>query len=256
MADVVGATAGRSGPRRRLVGMLVALGILVVLAVAVVVADVALRGYAEGRVREELTHNLPSNVSGDVDVRIDGFSFLQQYLAGRLDRVVVTAPKLAVDGVPVSAELVASGVPTDLGAPVDSLKATLTLSESAVNSLIEVPGAAGLRLEDGAVGYDGSASFLGLSVDYLVTARVSSTADSVVLTPETASLSSGSTVVDVSGALNAVLDRPIPVCVAEYLPRGIELAAVTVAPGTATVRLSAQEFTPDEASLRTLGGCS
>jgi hypothetical protein len=222
----------------------------------VAVADAALRGYAEGRVRDELAQSLPANVSGDVEVRIDGFSFLQQYLAGRFDHVVVTAPSLAVDGVPVSAEVVASGVPTDLGKPVDSLRAKLTLSESAVNSLIEVPGAAELRLEDGSVGYDGSASFLGFSVQYLVTAGVTSTADSVVLTPETASLSSGSAVVDASGALKAVLDKPIPVCVAEYLPRGIELAAIAVAPGTATVQLSAQDFTLDEASLGAVGACS
>lgn len=256
MTAATSLAAGERRPLRRLVRVVVVLGILLVLIVGVVVADVVLRGYAEGRARDELAQNLPRSVSGDVDVRINGFSFLQQYLVGSFDHVVVTAPSLTVDGVPVSAQVVASGVPTDLGKPVDSLRATLTLSESAVNSLIEVPGAAELRLEDGSVGYDGSASFLGLSVDYLVTAGVTSTADSIVLTPETASLSSGSTVVDVSGALNAVLDKPIPVCVAEYLPRGIELGAVTVAPGTATVQLSARDFTLDEASLETAGACS
>lgn len=249
-------TAVRTGPRRRRrVIVVVALVAIVVVAAAVVVADIALRSYAEDRATAEISSSLPESVSGDVDVTIGGFSFLQQYLSGSFDRVDLDGPALTVDGVPIEAHVVARGVPTDLAKPVDELTAELTLSENAVNSVIEVPGSALLTLGDQTVGYDGSLSFLGLELGYLVTAGVSVTADSVVLSPQTARLSAGSAVVDASDALNAVLDDRIPLCVADYLPRGVELTGLDVVPGSVTVKLGASDFALDEAGLRTTGSC-
>ncbi len=241
--------------RRRSSGVVIAVIVAVVVAVLVVVADVALRAYAENRATAEITSSLPDTVRGDVDVKISGFSFLQQYLSGTFDRVTLDAPDLMVDGIPVDARVVATGVPTDFAKPVDALSAELTLSEDAVNSVVEVPGAASLALENQAIGYDGSISFLGLSLDYSVTAAVSVTADSVVLSPQTATLTAGTTVLDASDALNAVLDESIPLCVASYLPSGVQLHHVSVVPGSATVTLDASDFTLDEASLRSVGTC-
>jgi hypothetical protein len=245
----------RPRPRRRWAGVIVALVVVVVLAVVVVVADIALRAYAENQAAAEISSSLPDTVDGEVDVTIGGFSFLQQYLSGGFDRVTLDAPELSVDGVPVDADVIATGVPVDLTKPVDSLTATVSLSEDAVNRVIDVPGAATLTLDDQAVGYDGSISFLGVSLDYLVTAAVSVTADSVVLNPQTATLTAGSAVVDASDALDAILDEPIPVCVANHLPQGVELTGLTIAPGTATVALRASDLIIDERSLRAVGVC-
>ncbi|WP_156351852.1 MULTISPECIES: LmeA family phospholipid-binding protein [unclassified Agreia] len=242
-------------PRRRTRGIVVLLATVVVLAVVVVVADIALRAYAEDRARAEISSSLPDTVDGKVDVEIGGFSFLQQYLSGTFDRVTLDAPALSVDGVPVTAHVEAEGVPTDLSKPVGAVSARLSLSEDAVNSVIQVPGAAALTLGDQSVGYDGSISVLGLTLEYLVTAGVSVTADSVVLTPETASLTAGSTVIDASSAVNAVLDTSIPLCIADRLPQGVTLTSLTVVPGSATVALSAADFTLDETSLRSMGTC-
>lgn len=229
--------------------------VVVVLAVGVVVADVSLRAYAQNRAASEIAASLPDTVDGDIDVTIDGFSFLQQYLSGTFDRVELDAPALTVSGVPVDAHVVATGVPTDLSKTVGTASATLTLNQDAVNSVVEVPGSATLTLDDQAVGYDGTISFLGLSIDYLVTASVSVTPDSVVLTPQKATLTAGSAVVDASDALDAVLDEKIPLCVARYLPQGVELADLTIEPGQATVVLRASDLSIDETSLSTLGVC-
>lgn len=242
-------------PRRRGRGIVIALVILVVLAAVVVVADVLLRSYAEDRAAAEISSSLPDTVEGGIHVEIGGFSFLQQYLSGSFDRVTLDAPGLSVDGVPVEAHVVAAGVPTDLTDPVDTVSATLTLDQDAVNSVIEVPGSATLTLGEQSVGYDGSISFLGIDLDYLVTAAVSVSVDSVVLSPRSATLTSGSTVFDASGALDAVLDESIPLCVANYLPRGVELTKLAVVPGSATVTLGAAGLVLDEAGLRTVGTC-
>lgn len=241
--------------RRRGLGVVIALIVVGVLAVGVVVADVSLRVYAEDRAASEIAASLPDTVEGDIDVSIGGFSFLQQYLSGTFDRVTLDAPALTVSGVPVDAHVVATGVPADLSKPIGTASATLTLGQDAVNSIVEVPGAATLTLDDQAVRYDGAISFLGLSIDYLVTASVSVTPDSVVLTPQKATLTAGSTVVDASDALDAILDQPIPLCVASYLPQGVELADLTISPGRATVVLRASDLSIDETSLRTLGVC-
>ncbi|SMG35788.1 LmeA family phospholipid-binding protein [Agreia pratensis] len=244
-----------AAPRRRRRGIVVVLTVVLLLAVVVVIADFGLRAYAEDRAKAEISSSLPDTVDGNIDVTIGGFSFLQQYLSGTLDQVTIDAPQLSVDGVPVEAHVVATAVPTDLSQPVGAISARLSLSEDAVNSVIQVPGAATLTLDNQAVGYDGSISVLGLRLQYLVTAGVSVTADSVVLTPETAKLTAGSTVVDASSALNAILDESIPLCVADRLPRGVELTSLSVTPGSATVALDASDFTIDETSLRTMGTC-
>jgi hypothetical protein len=248
--------AGRQGRRHRgRNGVVIALVILIVLAVLVVVADILLRSYAEDRAAAEIGSSLPDTVEGGIDVEIGGFSFLEQYLSGTFDRVTLDAPELFVDGVPVEAHVVATGVPSDLAAPVDAVTATLTLDENAVNSVIEIPGSATLTLGEQSVGYDGSISFLGLDLDYLVTAAVSVSADSVVLSPRDATLTSGSSVVDASDVLGAVLDESIPLCVANYLPQGVELTKLAVEPGSATVTLGASGLVIDEAGLRTVGTC-
>ena len=255
MGESTNSTESVPRRRRRGIGVVIALVVVVVLAVGVVVADVSLRAYAEDRAASEIAASLPDTVDGDIGVSIDGFSFLQQYLSGTFERVTLDAPALTVSGVPVDAHVVATGVPADLSKPVGTALATLTLSQDAVNSVIEVPGAATLTLDDEAVGYDGTISFLGLTIDYLVTASVSVTPDSIVLTPQKATVTAGSAVVDASGALDAVLDEPIPVCVASYLPQGVELADLTISPGQATVVLRASDLSIDETSLRTLGVC-
>jgi hypothetical protein len=255
----MGESTSLTGPgrrrRRHTVGIVVALVVVVVLVVGVVIADGALRAYAQDRATAEIESSLPDTVDGDIDVRIGGFSFLQQYLSGSFDRVTIDGPALTAAGVPVDARVVARGVPTDLTRPVDSLLATLTLDQDAVNSVMEVPGAATLTLDDQAVGYDGSLTFLGLSLDYRVAAAVSVTADSVVLAPQKATLTAGSAVVDASEALDAVLDESIPICVANHLPQGVELADLRIADQTATVTLQASRFTIDSSSLGTLGVC-
>jgi hypothetical protein len=249
---------GVTGParrRRRGRGIVIALVVVIVLAGAVVVADILLRSYAERRAAAEISSSLADTVEGGIDVEIGGFSFLAQYLSGTFERVTLDAPDLSVDGVPVEAHVVADGVPSDLTTPVDTVSATLTLDQDAVNRVVEVPGSARLTLGDQSVGYDGSISFLGFDLDYLVTAAVSVSDDSVVLSPRAATLTSGSTVFDASGALDAVLDESIPLCVANYLPQGVELKKLQVAPGSATVTLGAAGLLLDEAGLRTVGTC-
>ncbi|MFF2052476.1 DUF2993 domain-containing protein [Leifsonia sp. NPDC058194] len=232
---------------------------LVVLAVLLVVADVAVRAYAEQRVSSEIEKNLPPEVSGDVQVHIGGVSVLQQYLSGTFQRVELDAPKLTANGAPLSASIVATGVPADFSKPIADATGTLSISQASLNKLVTIPGATGdITLGDGVIGYKGSIDLLGLPVGYSVTATPKAAGDTVLLQPDKASLDTGSGAdVNLTRLFQALTDRgPFPVCAAQYLPDGVQVSDIAVTPGHATVTLTASDFVMNEKFLRSKGSCS
>ncbi|MGW4927759.1 LmeA family phospholipid-binding protein [Agromyces sp. NPDC004153] len=252
--------AAGAPPRRRnraaraWITVLVILGVLVALAV---VADLVVRNVAEQRVAEQLEQNLPAGVEGDVQVRLGGFSVIAQYLSGSMEQVDLSAPELTVNGVPIAVHVEAQDVPPGLDAPVGRATATIQVTEAAVNTLIEVPGVQGdVVLGDGAVAYSDSVRVLGIPIDYTVTARPTAAGDTVFLEPTGVEVGAGGGAIDVSGLVDRLMgDDPIPVCVAEYLPEGVEVQQLTVEPGSATVTLGATGISLDEQSLATRGSC-
>lgn len=247
-------TARRFSRRSKVIAIVAA--VVLLLAVIVVVLDVGLRAYAEGQVRQKIDESLPANVAGDVAVSIGGGSFLLQYVAGSFDEVTLTSDDLSVDGVPVAATVVANGVPTDSAKPVAHVSATLDLSQQAVNSFVSIPGSDEVVLGDGTVGYSGSFDIFGLELGYDVTASAAPSGPDVLLTPNGANLRAGSANVDVSGALKAVVAKPVPICVAKYIPQGVQLTAITPTAGHVQVTAEAANLllTPD--ALRTTGACN
>jgi hypothetical protein len=244
---------------RRVRALLWTLAALAAVAVLLVVADVAVRAYAEQRVASEIEKKLPSNISGDVHAHIGGVSVLQQYLSGTFEKVELDAPTLTVDGAPISATVVATGVPADFSRPVADATGTLSISQASLNTLVTIPGATGdFTLGDGVIGYDGSIDLLGLPVGYSVTAKPEAAGDTVLLHPDKASLSTGSGAdVNLTRLLQALTDRgPFPVCAAQYLPAGVEVSDIAVTPGHATVTLTASDFVLGEKFLQSKGSCS
>ncbi|MEV1130810.1 DUF2993 domain-containing protein [Agromyces sp. NPDC049794] len=231
--------------------------LVVVLAALLVVADIVVRNIAEARFGEQIRANLPEGVDGEVDVTIGGLSVIAQYLSGTMDRVELSAPALNVNGAPVAVDVVGEGVPVDLAAPVARIAGTITADDASLNRLVAVAGVeGGFTLGDGVVGYAGTLELLGLAVDYSVTARPTAAGDSVLLQPEGADVGAGGDAVDVSGLVDRLLgDDPLTVCVAEYLPDGVDVHDLVVTPGAVTVELRAQDLMLDEASLARTGTC-
>lgn len=231
--------------------------IVVALVALVVVADVILRNVAEARFAEEIEANLPDGVEGDVAVTIGGLSVIAQYLSGSMQHVELSAPELIVEGVPIAVDVVGRGVPVDLASPVEHLTATLEADEAAVNHLVDVQGIAGeLAFGDGTVGYTDSVRLLGFPIEFTVTARPTAAGDTVLLEPVGVDVAAGGGSIDVSGIVDRLLgDDPLPVCVAERLPAGVEVQQLTVEPTGATVILEASGLRLDEASLATTGTC-
>ena len=249
---------GAARPKRRAArGWITAIAIVVVIAALLVVAYVVARGIAERRFGEQIRMNLPEGVDGQVDVSIGGLSVIAQYLMGTMERVELSAPELEVNGTPVAVDVVGEGVPVDLASPVTAITGTISADEDAVNQLVSVPGVNGaFTLGEGTVGYAGTIEVLGFSLDYSATASPTAAGDTVLLVPEGVELESGVGVVDVSVAVERLLgDSPIAVCVAQYLPEGVEVGSIEIAGGVATVELEARGITLDEQSLARTGTC-
>jgi hypothetical protein len=246
--------------KRRGISVLVIASLTVLaLVAAFFIADAMLRRYAENRVQDEIAGNLPDSVSGDVTVSIKGISVIAQYLAGNFDRVDLDAPALTVNGAAASVHLVATDVPTERTKPVGAVHGTIDLGEKSLNTLLaasDVPGTPELRLGDGEVSYDGEVSVFGLPIGYQATATPEPAGDSIVFTPKAAKVTSGAGSIDVSGIVQRVLDgAPLEVCVATYLPDGVELSGVDVTPDRARMTLDADDLRLDQASLSTVGTC-
>lgn len=249
-----------SGPRRGArsgrVFFIVA-AIVVALAALCIVAEIVVRDIAEQRVAEEIERGLPEGVEGDVDVTFGGISVIAQYLSGTMQEVSISAPEVTVLGSPIAVDVVASDVPVEQGAEIGRVDATLAASEDTVNRFVElqdIPG--GVSLGDGTVGYDGTLELLGLPIDYSVTAEPEAAGDTVLLRPAGVEVAAGGGAIDVSNLVDRLLGgEPYPVCVAEYLPEGVEVNDVTVSPGELSVGIEASgvAYSPD--TLETRGTC-
>jgi len=254
----------RRHPVRRLLVTVLAVLALVGIFLAV---DAGLRGYAQDRIAKEIDAGLPDGVTGDVRVAIGGTSVIFQYLTGSFERVELTAPALTVNDVPASVSIVATGVPTDTSKAIGHVDGTIDLDQATLTALLQTslaqadaaPAARDAAIELGSdeITYTGQLSLLGLSVGYQATATPSVSGDSLVLTPTDAQVTSGAGSLDVSGLVDLALgNQPFNLCVAGYLPQGVNLSGVETTPERARITLESSTLTLNEQSLTTLGTCS
>lgn len=240
--------------RRSVAITLIVFGVVVVA--GGVIADNSARAFAENLIATGVKTSLPSEVAGDVNVSVGGLSFISQYLSGKLDEVTITSRDLQLSGVPVTASILAKGVPTDLGQPVDAIDATVTLSEAAVNAAA-VPGAGSLTLLDGSVGYAGTLNVLGVSLNYMVRAAAAPSPGNVImLTPQEVTLAPEGGSLDLTGVLAGVKDTTVPLCLASYLPKSLTISGVAVTAGAADIVISGRNIVLSPAILSTRGTCS
>jgi hypothetical protein len=248
-------------PRRRMSGgaraaIVIGMLLVIVLALLVLVETVG-RGIAERAVADSIEQDLPVGVEGEVDVQIRGASALWQVLTGRMDEIVATAPELSVGGVEVDATVTAYGVPLAEGGSVERAEAVATVDEAALDAIAESQGiGGGLTLGDGTVSYSDELEVFGIPVSFAVTAEPEAAGDRVLLTPVAAEVQAGFATLDASDLVDRVLGGdPFPVCVADRLPEGVEVADIDITPDGATVRLEASDVPLAEETLATTGTC-
>jgi len=247
--------------RRGLVPLIIVGGIAILLVVAYFLIDSGVRAFAEGRAETEITSQMPASVTGDVAVHIGGTSVIAQFIAGSFDEIELTAPKLSVDGAPASVHVIARDVSTNTAKAIGSLTATLDLDEEALNQLVQASGTAPadavIALGDGTVDYTGTVALFSFNVGFTATATASIAGETVNFSPTAVTVTSGVGDIDATPLVGLIMQQaPIGVCVAGYLPKGVELSGIDISPQRAHVTLESSTLRLTAQSLTTLGNCS
>ncbi|OUE29975.1 hypothetical protein BFL35_12525 [Clavibacter michiganensis] len=250
----------RRGPRGGTVFIwLLALAVIGVgLAFGLRIVDQTVRGVAEDQAEKQIADQLPGQVTGRVDVSIEGDWVIPQLIRGTLDRVVLDGQNLQADGTPFQAHIVATDVPTDQERTVGDVVATVSMDQDPASALLAKTAGTppDLRFGDGTLGYSGSTRILGLTLGYTVAAEpVLRDASTVVITPAEVELQAGSLTVDLAQTIQGIRDITYPVCVAQYLPAGVAVQDVTIADGRASMTVASSSLKLTRDSLGVTGSC-
>ncbi|WP_440696893.1 LmeA family phospholipid-binding protein [Clavibacter nebraskensis] len=250
----------RRGPRGGTVfiWLLVLAVIGVGLAFGLRIVDQTVRGVAEEQAEKQIADQLPGQVTGRVNVAIEGEWVIPQLIRGRLDRVVLDGPNLQADGTPFQAHVVATDVPTDQERTVGDVVATVSMDQEPASALLARTAGTppDLRFGDGTLGYSGSTRVLGLTLGYTVAAEpVLRDGSTVVITPAQVELQAGSLKVDLAQTIQGIRDITYPVCIAQYLPAGVAVQDVTVADGRASMTVESSSLKLTRDSLGVSGSC-
>ncbi|KQQ50269.1 hypothetical protein ASF68_14215 [Plantibacter sp. Leaf314] len=233
-------------------------GVIVVLVGAFLIADTIVRGVAEDRVATQIEQNLPEGVDADVTASIGGASVIAQYLTGTFEHVDLRAPGASVDGIPLDVRVSADAVPLDPKQTIGRVVATIRIDAGGAAALAKTAGLPGtLTLGDDEVGYAGEATVLGFTIPYDFSVAPTTTAERVNLMPTSVNVDTGLLgVIDLRALVTGFLQGDPPsICVAQYLPEGVDLDGLSVTPEAATATLTSTTLRLDEASLQTLGSC-
>jgi hypothetical protein len=246
--------AERAVPRRRArgadAGLFVLFGVLVVLAILAVVADVVTRGLVEQRAAAEIA---TATDLDDVSVDVHGVSVLWQILHGSLDDVTLSSGSA---GDPVSFRFDVSDVPTDLEGTSGPVTGTLSADSATVSSLegIESVGAS-VTLGTGEITYARSFDLplIGaVPVDVTATPSLADDGRALDFAPTRASLPDTSLSLDLAPFLGDFATR---ICVAEQLPPGVVLTSVDVEPDQVQLGLRSDGLPLTSSALAAKGSC-
>lgn len=250
-------------PRRRgMVALAIVLGIVVVLGVAAVIAENVARAQAQALIAEQVRQALQLEAEHSVDVAIEGGPVLLQAIGGGLERVVVAVPELAVGELRGDLTLIAEGTPLDPAQPTDSVQAVFEVAEADVAALagaISGAVATDVRLEEREIRFETGFDLFGVpfTVGLGLTPSVEDgqlafTPSSVVLGDER--LDAAQLQEQFGGIVDPLLSAQ-RVCVAQYLPRALELTAVQVGDAQLVVVFQGGDVALDGPEFSTLGTC-
>lgn len=232
----------------------VLLGIVVVLGILAVVADLVVRTVAEDQAEKQISQQL-GDAAGPVDVQIGGFSMLWQLVQGTIEQATISS---AGSSGGLSFDFDVRDVPTDLSGSTGAITGTVTADAATVNGLAAVQESGGaISFGDGQVTYarDFTIPLVNtvVPVDVVATPSITSEGRVISLTPTTASLRDTSVSLDLAPFIGGYA---FDVCAAQYLPQGTTLTAVDVTPSAATLDVTSPGLPISSSGIGTKGSCS
>lgn len=253
--------------RRRWIGWLIAVAVVVVLLiVGIIVGDTLARQYATDYVRQQVIQVLALPQDTEVDVDLGSGSLILQAVRGSIDEVTVGIDELTVGAITGSARLVATDVPLDGAQPLNTLGIVVTIPEGEVRKL--AGNFSGLELKtidlaDGLITIGTEVTILSfltipLSIDLAPTASEGSISfDPQVIRAgddeiSVADLRANALFSSIAGDLLNAQDF----CVADSLPQALTITKVAVVGTTLVVTLSGDGAALGGPAMSTMGSCT
>lgn len=228
-----------SRPPRRRWGW-IALAVLVGLVVVAFAAGEAIaRAVIRDRV-DEAVRGAGIEASGPIAIDIPGL-VLPQLIGGTIGEATVSATDVRVEGVTADVTIAVRGLDVRR-ATADGATAQARLDAAAVEALLdrasagsvwqELGEAARVAIAEPHVEVSGELSVLGQGLPLAMSLTPSAADGSLLLAPESVTIGDWTLTRDQLDALPSgtpqAVARPIPVCLAEAMPRGVALEAVRV----------------------------
>lgn len=220
--------------RKRRWPWLVALLIVVALAAAAWFGGEAIaRSIVEQTIREQITRQLDLPADHRIDVDVPG-PILPQLIAGTLGDVAISSDDVPLKGVTADVSVSAKDVNIH-GGDWSGAVATVTLDQPQLQALMaavpDFPAASvGIDAPDLTAQFD--LRVLGLEIPVGVSLTPSASGGDIVLTPASLRVAGAEITADALrqqfGALASTVLRDWDVCIADRLPKAVELTGVTV----------------------------
>lgn len=249
--------------RRRPVLAAVIVGIVVLLiAVLLVIADTMVRTVVRDTIASELDTALPIERGSDVAVEVGGFSMLAQLLAGRLERIEVTADAVDFGLISGAAEAVATGVPLDRSRPADSVTIDLFVAEEQLVNLAD--NLSGIPLDT--ISIEGDQILLetdvrvfGIPIPISIGIAPGAADGQLTFDPNSLSVSQATvTAEQLRRVLGPVADTVLQTrsfCIAEFLPEAFTLTSADIRRNELVVRLGADTVILSDEAIQQVGAC-
>lgn len=231
---VLSTDAAVAPSRKRRWPWLVALLIVVALAAAAWFGGEAIaRSIVERTIREQITRQLDLPADHRIDVDVHG-PILPQLIAGTLGDVAISSDDVPLKGVTADVSVHAQDVNIH-GGDWSGAVATVTIDQSQLQALMsavpDFPAASvGIDAPDLTAQFD--LRVLGLEVPVGVSLTPSASGGDIVLTPASLRVAGTEITADALrqqfGALASTVLRDWDVCIADRLPKAVELTGVTV----------------------------
>lgn len=235
--------------------------LLVLLGVLATVAEFAARAFVAEQMRSQLVSalNLPS--TQPIEVETEGI-VLMQVLAGRLDTLHLRADELTLGAVHSDLTATITGVPVDGGA-IEHIGGMMRIRSE---QFVAMLGSARLplsevRLESGLISLAGTVSIFGVGVPIVISVEPAMEEDNnISLRPF--SFEVGGIEVDAQGLIDRLgpageaLAGPFTVCIADRIPRAVEMTELRIVGNAAEIDFLVDGAITIDASLRGRGACA
>lgn len=233
--------------------------ILVVLAALVVAAEFLARSILPGVVRGIVVDRLELPADQQLEVEVDGL-LLPQLLSGRLDELQLSSESVTLGGVTGAVDVTATGVPLR-GGDLTEAQGTVRINQDQFTALVagsDVP-IDEVTFAEPDVTASGSISVLGMAIPVALTVTPSADAGELVLTPvelRVAGLAlNAAQIEDRFGGAAAQLTQPQRICIAEHLPAGLTVTALSISGATAVIDIEADGAIITDETLQKNGIC-